>query len=174
MRGAVGLIAYQAGGARTTSAPGSTAGIVPTGQSFDDYDFSQVSFPEGYGADDLMSLAFVDAAQDFVFHGQTGRGKTHLAIAVGNACVQAGRAVRFFTTAQLVLMLVRANRDHALEPMLRTWRKPGSSSSTSSATCPSTSKVGLLFQVMTTAVRRGGLIVALNVEVQQMGHGARL
>jgi len=50
-----------------------------------------------------------------IFH----NGKTHLAIAVGNACVQAGRTVRFFTTAQLVLMLVRANRDHALEAVLK-------------------------------------------------------
>lgn len=78
-----------------------------------------MAFPDGYGADDLMSLGFVDAAQDFVFHGQTGRGKTHLAIAVGNACVQAGRCARFFTTAQLVLMLVKANRAHSLEPMLK-------------------------------------------------------
>ena len=91
----------------------------PQVKSFEGYDFSQVAFPDGYGADDLMSLGFVDAAQDFVFHGQTGRGKTHLAIAVGNACVQAGRCVRFFTTAQLVLMLVKANRAHSLEPMLK-------------------------------------------------------
>ena len=54
----------------------------PQVKSFEGYDFSQVAFPEGYGAEDLMSLAFVDSAQDFVFHGQTGRGKTHLAIAV--------------------------------------------------------------------------------------------
>ena len=57
----------------------------PQVKSFDGYDFSQVSFPDGYGVDDLKSLRFVDAAQDFVFHGQTGRGKTHLAIAIGNA-----------------------------------------------------------------------------------------
>ena len=51
----------------------------PQVKSFDGYDFSQVAFPDGYGVDDLKSLSFVDAAQDFVFHGQTGRGKTHLA-----------------------------------------------------------------------------------------------
>lgn len=53
----------------------------PQVKSFDGYDFSQVSFPDGYDVDELKSLRFVDAAQDFVFHGQTGRGKTHLAIA---------------------------------------------------------------------------------------------
>ena len=65
----------------------------PQVKSFEGYDFSQVAFPDGYGVDDLKSLSFVEAAQDFVFHGQTGRGKTHLAIAVGHACVMAGEAM---------------------------------------------------------------------------------
>ena len=51
----------------------------PQVKSFEGYDFSQVSFPEGYTAEDLMGLGFIDRAQDFVFYGQTGRGKTHLA-----------------------------------------------------------------------------------------------
>ena len=38
-------------------------------------------------------------AQASVFHGQTGRGKTHLAIAVGHACVMAGKAVRFYKSS---------------------------------------------------------------------------
>ena len=35
----------------------------------------------------------------------TGRGKTHLAIAIGVACANAGRKVRFFGTADLVMQL---------------------------------------------------------------------
>lgn len=91
----------------------------PQPKSFEGYDFSQVSFPEGYTEADLRSLAFVDSAQDFVFHGRTGRGKTHLAIAVGAACVEAGRAVRFFTTADLALALSRAAREHSLDALKR-------------------------------------------------------
>ena len=71
----------------------------PQVKSFEGYDFSQVAFPDGYGVDDLKSLSFVEAAQDFVFHGQTGRGKTHFAIAVGHACVMAGKAVRFYKSS---------------------------------------------------------------------------
>ena len=82
----------------------------PQVKSFEGYDFSQVSFPEGYTSADLMSLSFVGRAEDFVFLGPTGRGKTHLAIAVGAACVERGMAVRFFTAAQLVLALTRAAR----------------------------------------------------------------
>ena len=80
----------------------------PAAKSLDGYDFSQVSFPDGYGEADLRSLAFIDACQDFVFHGKTGRGKTHLAIAVGAAAVRAGKSVRFFTVAQLVMHLADA------------------------------------------------------------------
>lgn len=91
----------------------------PQVKSFEGYDFSQVVFPEGYTEADLRSLAFVDAAQGFVFHGAAGRGKTHLAIAVGSACVAAGRAVRFFTTAELALALSRAAREHSLEQLMK-------------------------------------------------------
>ena len=38
---------------------------IPQVKSFDGYDFSQVAFPDGYGADDLTGLSFVDAAQDY-------------------------------------------------------------------------------------------------------------
>ena len=91
----------------------------PQVKSFDGYDFSQVAFPDGYGVDDLKSLSFVDAAQDFAFHGQTGRGKTHLAIAIGGACVMAGKAVRFYTAAELALSLAKAKREHRLEAMMK-------------------------------------------------------
>lgn len=80
-------------------------------KSFTGYDFSNVMFPEGYGADDMRSLSFVEAEQDFVFYGQTGRGKTHCAEALGMEAVNAGYEVRFFTVANLVLHLQKLKAD---------------------------------------------------------------
>lgn len=77
-----------------------------------------MSFPEGYGRGDLVSFDFIEHAQDFVFHGQTGRGKTQLAIAAGAAAVSAGKTVRFFGTAGLVLSLMKASREEALDRYL--------------------------------------------------------
>ena len=91
----------------------------PQPKSFADYDFSRASMPEGYAPEDLMSLAFLDAAEGFVLHGPTGRGKTHMAIAMGTAAVQAGRAARFFTTADMVLWLKRMRREDRLEAAMR-------------------------------------------------------
>ena len=55
----------------------------PAVKSVADFDFGEVSFPDGYTVDDLVSLEFVRQAQDFVFYGGCGRGKTHLSIALG-------------------------------------------------------------------------------------------
>lgn len=142
----------------------------PQAESFEGYGFSQVAFPEGYGPGDLTSLALAGAARGFVFHGRTGRGKTHLAIAVGNACVQAGRTVRFFTTAQLVLMLVKANREHALESTLK---DPGR------AELLILDEFGyvpldiegarLPFQVMGGCYEKRGAIVTTNIESSKRG-----
>lgn len=50
-------------------------------------------------------------AEDLVSCGQTGRGKTHMATALGIAETSAGYPVRFFQTAQLVLQLGKAKRE---------------------------------------------------------------
>ena len=142
----------------------------PQVKSFEGYDFSQVAFPEGYGPGDLMSLAFVDSAQDFVFHGQTGRGKTHLAIAVGNACVRAGRTVRFFSTAQLVLMLTRASREHALEAVLKDIAKADLVILDEFGYVPlDVEGARLLFQVMSSCYEKRSVIVTTNIEFSKWG-----
>lgn len=171
VRSAADLIAYEQGvRERNKRARLYRRAAFPQVKSFDDYDFSQVAFPEGYGPVDLMSLAFVDAAQDFVFHGQTGRGKTHLAIAVGNACVQAGRSVRFFTTAQLVLMLVRANRDHVLEAVLKDLARTDLLIFDEFGYVPlDVEGARLLFQVMSDCYEKRSVIVTTNIEFSKWG-----
>lgn len=62
----------------------------PAMKSIESFDFANTKLPEGHDVDDMCSLAWVDAAQDYVFYGQTGRGKTHLAIALGLLCIEAG------------------------------------------------------------------------------------
>ena len=91
----------------------------PAVKSVADFDFGEVSFPDGYTVDDLVSLEFVRQAQDFVFYGGCGRGKTHLSIALGVLAAERGYKVRYFETASLVLMLKAAVADNRLEQVLR-------------------------------------------------------
>lgn len=142
----------------------------PQVKSFEGYDFSQVSFPDGYTEADLRSLAFVDAAQDFVFHGQTGRGKTHLAIAVGSACVAAGRAVRFFTTAELALALSRAAREHSLERLMGDLSRCDLLILDEFGYVPiDVESSRLLFQVVADCYERRSVIFTTNIEFGKWG-----
>ena len=59
---------------------------------------------------ELASLAFVERAENVVFLGPSGVGKTHLAIALGYLATQKGYKTRFFSAADLVLMLEAAQR----------------------------------------------------------------
>ena len=142
----------------------------PQLKSFDGYDFSQVSFPEGYSRDDLMSLDFIEHAQDFVFHGQTGRGKTHLAIAVGSAAVNAGKMVRFFGTAGLVLALLKANREEALDKYLADIEKSDLVIMDEFGYIPiDLEGARLLFQVISSCYERRSLILTTNIEFSKWG-----
>jgi DNA replication protein DnaC len=59
---------------------------------------------------ELASLAFVERAENVVCLGPSGVGKTHLAIALGYLAIQKGYKTRFFSTADLMLMLEAAQR----------------------------------------------------------------
>ena len=67
--------------------------------------------PDGYTRDEMLSLDLARHAQDLVFYGKTGRGKTHLATALGMLAVDKGMDVGFLPTAGLVLQLGKAKRD---------------------------------------------------------------
>lgn len=142
----------------------------PQIKSFEGYDFSQVTFPEGYSAQDLKDLAFLDVSQDFVFYGQTGRGKTHLAIAVGVGAVDKGKQVRFFTTAQLVMALVKANAAGSLDLLMSDIAKCDLLILDEFGYVP-IDIVGsrLLFQVVAECYEKRSLILTTNIEFSKWG-----
>lgn len=55
----------------------------------------------------LMTGSFMDTAHNVILVGGTGTGKTHVAIALGVAAVQAGKRVRFYNVVDLVNYLER-------------------------------------------------------------------
>lgn len=68
---------------------------------------------------DLCQGDFLDRADNVLLFGLPGRGKTHVAAAIGHALIQQGRTVLFTPTYALVGRLLRAKRDLALERELR-------------------------------------------------------
>ena len=55
---------------------------LPAPKTFDGYDWSAVSWPEGMGREDLLSLGFLGRREDLVLMGDVGTGKTHMASAL--------------------------------------------------------------------------------------------
>ena len=82
----------------------------PAIKTLDQYDFNFASGAPRKQIMELASLAFVERAENVVFLGPSGVGKTHLAIALGYLATQKGYKTRFFSAADLVLMLEAAQR----------------------------------------------------------------
>lgn len=80
----------------------------PILKTLDGFDFKA---PHGLDRDEILELFscdFVEQASNVVLIGGVGTGKTHLAIALGMACVQKDCRVRFTTAAELCNLLVEA------------------------------------------------------------------
>lgn len=142
----------------------------PQVKSFEGFDWGGVTMPEGYAPADLESLSFIAGAEGFVFHGGTGRGKTHLAIATGIAAVGRGVETRFFECASLAMMLDRASREGRLEGRLRDISRAGLVVIDEFGYVPIT--VGgsrALFQVVSDCYERRSLIITTDIEFSKWG-----
>ena len=79
-------------------------------KTLDQYDFNFATGAPRKQIMELASLAFIERAENVVFLGPSGVGKTHLAIALGCLATQKGYKTRFFSAADLVFMLEAAER----------------------------------------------------------------
>jgi DNA replication protein DnaC len=84
-----------------------------------DFDWSfQPSVPRAK-IEELATLRFMDLAENVLFVGSPGVGKTHLAVAIGVEAVRAGREVRFVDCAKLVEDLKDASSRGILKNRLK-------------------------------------------------------
>jgi DNA replication protein DnaC len=67
----------------------------------------------------LASLDFVDRHEVVHFIGQSGTGKSHLAVALGVEAIRAGRSVYFCPLADIIDSLAKADREGRLRERIR-------------------------------------------------------
>ncbi len=67
----------------------------------------------------LASLEFIDRHEVVHFIGQSGTGKSHLAIALGVEAIRAGRSVYFCSLADIIDSLAKADREGRLRERIR-------------------------------------------------------
>lgn len=86
----------------------------PLLKTLDGFDFAAQPAIDRAAVLELASTSFVDEHRNVVFVGGIGTGKTHLAIALGVACCQHDRRVRFTSAAELTNGLLEAQREGRL------------------------------------------------------------
>jgi DNA replication protein DnaC len=142
----------------------------PALKSVEDFDFSGVQYQDGYDKEQLLSLAFIKNAENLVLYGPSGRGKTHLATALGIAACNLGISVRFFTAADLVYALSKAYKDGTLDRLYAQIER---------ADCLILDEFGyipfdaegarLMFQVISKSYESRSLIFSTNIEFSHWG-----
>ena len=90
----------------------------------ENFDFSFQSSIDATVVRDLSTLRFVQQAENVVFLGPPGVGKTHLAIGLGIAAIEAGFQVLFINASVLIERLKEAYRQDQLDRYLKKLVKP--------------------------------------------------
>lgn len=90
-----------------------TAARFPVNKTLDEFNIDESSIPTA-SHDYLITLDWINRADNLCLVGPAGTGKTHYLIALGRAAVQAGHRVRYFTAAELVEHLWKATADNTV------------------------------------------------------------
>jgi len=87
---------------------------LPSVKTLEQYDFGFASGAPRAQIQELASLTFIERAENVVFLGPSGVGKSHLAQALAYCEVMAGIKSRFITAADLMLQLATARKQERL------------------------------------------------------------
>ena len=113
---------------------------------------------------ELAGLGFVDRAEPVIFVGDSGTGKSHLAIGLGIAACMQSRRVRFVTAAGLVNELREARDDRSLSRLVARYARIELLVLDELAYVPlSPADAELLFQVLDERTELSALITTTNL-----------
>lgn len=96
---------------------------IPVRKTLNEFDLSYQPSIDRSMFDDLRTLRFVYNQENVIFLGPPGTGKTHLAIGLGLAAIEAGFSIYYITSAILIEKLKRANHRGTLDRALKTLGK---------------------------------------------------
>lgn len=74
-------------------------------KSLEDYDYTQIRFPDSIQIQDLETLSFLDRKENLILYGSVGTGKTHLSVALGVKAISQGKKAVFYRVHDLINQL---------------------------------------------------------------------
>lgn len=96
----------------------------PAVKTLDDFDFKFQASIDPRLVRELATGRFISQAENVLIFGPPGVGKTHLAIGLGRAVVDAGHSVLFTSATALITALAKAEAEGQLAERLTFYGKP--------------------------------------------------
>jgi DNA replication protein DnaC len=165
------LVSREAAGKRERSIAACVAQAgFPAIKTIDAFDFT---FPKSVPRDQLlaaMALRFIEANEGFVFLGEPGTGKTHLAISIGYGACLGGYSVRYTTAIDMINDLQAAQAGHQLRKTMGAYKRPELLIIDEVGYLPFDDKgSNLFFQVISARYETGSTILTTNLPFSKWG-----
>lgn len=137
----------------------------PVIKTLENFDFKAIPSLNKPKVLKLMQGEYIRNKENIILVGNSGVGKTHIAIALGYEACRQGLRVKFYTAAGLINELLAAQQESRLNRLEKQWLVPHLVILDELGYVPF-SKIGaeLLFQFCAARYERGSIIITTNLE----------
>lgn len=136
----------------------------PQARTLDAFDFTYVPDLPKAKVMALRDGHFIRDRENIVILGNSGMGKTHLAIGLGISAIEAGYRVRFISVPMLVQELLSAQAEMRLAKMLKSWDRIDLVIADELGYVALGAGGPLLFQFLSDRYEKGSVLITSNLE----------
>lgn len=143
----------------------------PVVKTLEEFDFKFQPSIDAKLVRELATGHFIAQAENALLFGPPGVGKTHLAIAIGRAAIEAGHSALFVTATSLLAALSKAHAEGHFGDQLGFFAKPKLLIIDELGYLPlERATANLFFQLVAKRYERGSILLTTNQQVTDWGH----